>query len=99
VGDIGTDEDDLEKRLVKWFQLAEKWGAVVLIDEADVYLERREVADLQRNSLVSGKLIPNNTENWAGLPGSWHFQTEITEPICLSFGRSSAGSEYVPNRQ
>lgn len=39
---------------MKWFQLAEKWGAVMLIDEADVFLEKRVTADLKRNSLVSG---------------------------------------------
>ncbi|KAH7123500.1 ATPase [Dactylonectria estremocensis] len=53
VADIGTDEVKMEKQLVKWFQLAEKWGAVMLIDEADVFLEKRQVTDLKRNSLVS----------------------------------------------
>ncbi|KAM0368041.1 hypothetical protein ACHAPK_007243, partial [Fusarium culmorum] len=52
-GDIGTDEVKMEAQLSKWFQLAEKWGAVMLIDEADVYLERRQVTDLKRNSLVA----------------------------------------------
>lgn len=56
VADIGTDEVKMEKQLVKWFQLAEKWGAVMLIDEADVFLEKRQVTDLKRNSLVSGKI-------------------------------------------
>lgn len=53
-GDIGTDEVNMEKKLSMWFQLAEKWGAVLLIDEADVYLEQRQKTDLRRNSLVSG---------------------------------------------
>ncbi|KAM0550859.1 hypothetical protein ACHAPJ_008723 [Fusarium lateritium] len=53
VGDIGTDEVKMEQQLSRWFQLAEKWGAVMLIDEADVYLERRQVTDLKRNSLVA----------------------------------------------
>ncbi|KHE83152.1 P-loop containing nucleoside triphosphate hydrolase protein, partial [Neurospora crassa] len=43
----------MEKKLMKWFQLAEKWGAVMLIDEADVFLEKRVTSDLKRNSLVS----------------------------------------------
>jgi len=29
---------------------------VVLLDEADVFLEERSLADMQRNALVSGKL-------------------------------------------
>ena len=45
----------MERQLSKWFRLAEQWGAVMLIDEADVYLERRQITDLKRNSLVSGK--------------------------------------------
>ncbi|KAJ6007442.1 hypothetical protein N7540_011418 [Penicillium herquei] len=52
-GDIGTDEVEIEKRLSQWFRLAEKWGAVMLLDEADVFLERRMISDLKRNSLVS----------------------------------------------
>ncbi|KAK7917808.1 hypothetical protein PG985_011416 [Apiospora marii] len=53
VGDIGTFEEKVEQRLSYWFNLAEKWGAVMLIDEADVYLERRSVSDLRRNGIVS----------------------------------------------
>lgn len=47
----------MENRLSNWFQLAEKWGAVMLIDEADVYLEQRHRTDLKRNSLVSGEYL------------------------------------------
>ncbi|RAL60584.1 hypothetical protein DID88_009779 [Monilinia fructigena] len=47
-GDIGTDEVKVEESLSSWFKLAEIWGAVMLIDEADVYLERREVSELTR---------------------------------------------------
>ncbi|RYP65063.1 hypothetical protein DL770_009078 [Monosporascus sp. CRB-9-2] len=52
-GDIGTNEVKVEEELSKWFRLAEKWGAVMLLDEADIYLEMRLTSDLQRNSLVS----------------------------------------------
>jgi hypothetical protein len=54
-GDIGTDEKTAEEKLSKWFRLAELWGAVMLIDEADIYLEKRATSDLSRNSLVSSK--------------------------------------------
>ncbi|KAK8102066.1 hypothetical protein PG984_015212 [Apiospora sp. TS-2023a] len=53
VGDIGTTEEKVEDKLYYWFNLAEKWGAVMLIDEADVYLERRTTSDLERNGIVS----------------------------------------------
>lgn len=55
----GIDEKYMESNLAKWFELAEIWGAVMLIDEADVYLEKRRTGELQRNSLVSGQ--GNNT--------------------------------------
>lgn len=44
----------METRLSHWFNLATKWEAVLLIDEADVFLEKRGLSDLARNSLVSG---------------------------------------------
>lgn len=40
---------------MKWFTLAEAWNAVLLVDEADIFLERRQNRDLARNGLVSGK--------------------------------------------
>lgn len=46
----------METQLAKWFGLSEAWGAIMLIDEADVYFERRGNNQLQRNSLVSAFL-------------------------------------------
>ncbi|KAI0514731.1 P-loop containing nucleoside triphosphate hydrolase protein [Xylaria bambusicola] len=54
--DIGTDPASIELNLTKNFKRAKSWGAVLLIDEADVFMERRSVADLVRNSLVAGFL-------------------------------------------
>ncbi|KAF4629255.1 hypothetical protein G7Y89_g8889 [Cudoniella acicularis] len=51
--DIGTDEFTVEESLSKRSKLAKIWGVVMLIDEADVYLERCEVNELTRNGLVS----------------------------------------------
>ena len=56
-GDIGTTATEVETRLESYFDLAHKWGCVLLLDEADVYLASRERGgDLQRNSLVSGMI-------------------------------------------
>ena len=54
VADIGTVETRVERELIKWFSLAEAWNAVLLVDEADIFLERRQNRDLARNGLVSG---------------------------------------------
>lgn len=45
----------VEINLTYKFKTAKSWGAVLLIDEADVFMERRGTADLERNSLVAGK--------------------------------------------
>jgi hypothetical protein len=42
---------------LKWFNLAEAWNAVLLVDEADIFLDRRQNRDLARNGLVSGKML------------------------------------------
>lgn len=54
--DIGVTPEDVESKLTTHFKRAKRWGAVLVIDEADVFMERRSVADLTRNSLVAGKL-------------------------------------------
>lgn len=52
-GDIGESADEVERRLENHFQLAHKWGCVMLLDEADVFLEARSKTDLKRNAIVS----------------------------------------------
>jgi SpoVK/Ycf46/Vps4 family AAA+-type ATPase len=52
-GDLGTDSSELDKRLTRTLDLASTWKAVLLIDEADVFLERRSLHDVERNTLVS----------------------------------------------
>jgi SpoVK/Ycf46/Vps4 family AAA+-type ATPase len=53
-GDLGLLPELVEKSLDKVFALAERWKAILLIDEADIFLAKRTSGDLQRNSLVSG---------------------------------------------
>lgn len=60
VADIGTKETRIEGELLRWFTLAELWNAVLLIDEADIFLEQRHTRDLARNGLVSGIYSPYN---------------------------------------
>jgi hypothetical protein len=54
--DLGIDAAALEKSLSESFEMAAKWNAIILLDEADVYLEERRSNELQRNSLVAGIL-------------------------------------------
>ncbi|OAK94707.1 P-loop containing nucleoside triphosphate hydrolase protein [Phaeosphaeriaceae sp. SRC1lsM3a] len=51
--DLGHDPVELERNLLRFFKNATAWDAIVLLDEADIYLERRSSKDLRRNSIVS----------------------------------------------
>lgn len=55
VSDIGLKPSEVEQNLGVLFELAATWGAVMLFDEADVFLESRasNTANLDRNALVS----------------------------------------------
>lgn len=54
-GDISTSgsTSSVERNLAFFLRLGERYGALVLLDEADVYLEERRTRDLYRNGLVS----------------------------------------------
>ncbi|PMD44619.1 hypothetical protein L207DRAFT_454313 [Hyaloscypha variabilis F] len=52
-GDLGTTASEVEKALETSFSLASRWGCVLLLDEADVFLAARSREDFKRNGLVS----------------------------------------------
>ncbi|KAL8861641.1 MAG: hypothetical protein Q9178_001842 [Gyalolechia marmorata] len=52
-GEIGTHASTLEERLEEIFEDAVTWGAILVLDEADVFLQERDYENLQRNALVS----------------------------------------------
>ncbi|KAJ7934587.1 P-loop containing nucleoside triphosphate hydrolase protein [Mycena leptocephala] len=52
-GDLGTFAGVVEDALLSAFKLSTAWKAIVLIDEADVFLERRSLNDLHRNAMVA----------------------------------------------
>lgn len=55
-GDIGTNPEEVEKYLESVLHLGKIWSCVVLLDEANIFLEEGTLADLQRNALVSTSL-------------------------------------------
>jgi len=52
VGELGINPDVLEERLRQILDMATAWNAVVLIDEADIFLEARDENDIERNAMV-----------------------------------------------
>ena len=53
-GDISTKVNKAEETLQEFCRLADRWRCVLLLDEADVFLAKREKGDITRNGLVSG---------------------------------------------
>jgi len=60
--DLGHEPDALEHSLLRYFKMASDWDAIVLLDEADVYLEQRTTHDLKRNGIVSGRTNPSQDD-------------------------------------
>ena len=52
IGELGINADDVDKRLETILEISRRWGCVLLIDEADVFLSVRG-QDLARDTLVS----------------------------------------------
>ncbi|KAI9853841.1 MAG: hypothetical protein M1813_001787 [Trichoglossum hirsutum] len=52
-GDLSTRSDRLEAELSQIFDLADHWNAILLLDEADVFLQKRDLQSLERNGMVS----------------------------------------------
>lgn len=48
---LGTDEEELEKSLLQVFARAERWGAILLLDECDVYVAARG-DNIKQNAIV-----------------------------------------------
>ncbi|KAF9699918.1 hypothetical protein EKO04_002676 [Ascochyta lentis] len=53
VAEIGVAAKEAERNLTDFFVDAARWEAVLLMDEADVFVEERLKGDLSRNALVS----------------------------------------------
>jgi SpoVK/Ycf46/Vps4 family AAA+-type ATPase len=52
-GELGTVVTDVDQNLTKILELSRTWGAVLLLDEAEVFLQQRSTTDINRNALVS----------------------------------------------
>jgi hypothetical protein len=71
-GDLGVDPAGVERTLLDALELAAHWNAIVLLDEADIFLEQRSNHDLQRNGLVSGRIPYSHCRFHAFIPTIIH---------------------------
>ncbi|KAJ6256480.1 ATP-dependent zinc metalloprotease FtsH [Drechslerella dactyloides] len=52
-GEMGDTLSSVQEHLDKTLELTEAWNAVLLLDEADVFLAQRDSENLQRNAITS----------------------------------------------
>ena len=52
-GELGVTPTDVELRLLRALEIAQMWDAVLLLDEAEVFLQQRGTVDIVRNALVA----------------------------------------------
>jgi adenylate kinase family enzyme len=52
-GELGDSPESVQTNLARAFELGEAWNAVVLLDEADIFLYRRSDDNLSRNAITS----------------------------------------------
>lgn len=53
VGELGVNPKELESKLAEILEIANAWNAIILLDEADIFMEKRASNDLVRNAMVS----------------------------------------------
>ena len=51
VGELGTNVETLDNNLRNILEIASSWNAILLIDEVDIFLEKRDL-NIERNALV-----------------------------------------------
>lgn len=61
--DLGNDTTVLENRLRVALERCARWDAILLLDEADVFLEARSSNNLLQNEMTSSKLQPQCANN------------------------------------
>lgn len=52
ISELGTHVEQIEKNLALIFKRVEKWNAIILFDEIDIFLAKRDKNDLNRTAIV-----------------------------------------------
>ncbi|EPS31085.1 hypothetical protein PDE_06039 [Penicillium oxalicum 114-2] len=87
-GELGTDADTVDERLGVILDITRRWGCVLLIDEADVFLASRG-NDLARDALVS--VFLRRLEYFRGVA---ILTTNRSSEIDSAFKRTSLGRRF-----
>ncbi|GJE84885.1 P-loop containing nucleoside triphosphate hydrolase protein [Phanerochaete sordida] len=79
-GELGIEPSHVDDKLNEILELAHLWDAVLLLDEADVFLQARDKMDVSRNALVS--IFLRQVEYYRGI---LIFTTNLIESIDPAF--------------
>lgn len=52
-GELGSDAEDVEENLKTVLGLTEKWNAILLLDECDVFVQHRSAANFEQSEIVA----------------------------------------------
>lgn len=52
-GELGSTASEVEEHLEKVLEIAARWDAILLLDEAEIFLEKRNMVDMERNKIVA----------------------------------------------
>lgn len=93
-GELGTDSRMLEAELQRLLDICHAWGAILLLDEADVFLEKRDMHEIHRNALVS--IFLRQLEYFQGILFLTTNRVEVSHDRFLN-GRAHRGEYQVTN--
>lgn len=81
IGELGTNASALEESLRDILNLATIWDAILLIDEADIFLEERS-SDIERNAMVG--IFLRMLEYYSGVLFMTTNRIKVIDPAFLS---------------
>jgi len=81
-GELGTSVKELEATMSEVLSLCSAWGAIVLLDEGDALVERREKGALLLNSMTG--VLLSNLDAFSGLLFITSNRVESFDPAALS---------------
>lgn len=87
---LGTNETTIESKLQYYMRLAERWKCILLLDEADVMIRKRN-DDIQHNAIVA--IILQNIEYFNGILFMTTNRVDDVDEAIIS--RCSAVLKYV----
>ncbi|KAK0219519.1 hypothetical protein EDD85DRAFT_797169 [Armillaria nabsnona] len=91
-GDLGTDMNSLDMAFKRVFEVPTTWKAIVLIDEADVYLKQRSLHDLVWNPMVA--VLLRHVEYYHGILFLTTNRTKAFDDIPVAYSRWGIGGYY-----